>query len=445
MSPPSPTVVERLRARNPLPAGTVVAGIGFAIAGITIYVFLAISARTLGAERYAPLSAMWAITFLAAPGFFFPLEQEVGRALAARRVKGEGGRPVVLRAVVIALAFIGVLGIGAAAGAGPLINDFFEGETLLFVGFLAALAAYAVEHIARGTLAGSGRFVPYGVVLSAEGIIRMLGAIVLAMAGIATAGPYGLVVGLTPFLAVALVVPKERDVLEPGPDAPWSEFSRAFVYLLIGNVLALAMLNIAPLIVTALGNEQEKELAGAVLIGLIVARIPVFMFQAVQATLIPQLAGLAAAGEWHEFRVRLLRLLAALATVGGVFTAGAAALGPWVVGTFFGEEFELANTDMAYLAAASAAFMLAMALGQALIAISGYRRAAAGWVIGMGVLFLTIALPGDLLFRAERAFLAGAVASMVAMGIFLTEPVRRGTLAGDPEFAVGAKPGPTAP
>lgn len=416
------------------------AGIGFAIAGITIYVFLAISARTLGAERYAPLSAMWAITFLAAPGFFFPLEQEVGRALSARRVRGEGGRPVVIRAVVIALAFFAMLGIAAAAGAGPLIDDFFEGETLLFVGFLAALAAYAVEHIARGTLAGNGRFVPYGVVLSAEGIIRMLGAIVLAAAGIATAGPYGLVVGLAPFVAVALVVPKERDLLEAGPEAPWSEFSRAFVYLLIGNVLALAMLNIAPLIVTALGNQEEKALAGAVLIGLIVARIPVFMFQAVQATLIPQLAGLAAAGEWHEFRMRLLRLLAALTAVGVVFTAGAAAVGPWVIGTFFGEEFRLGNVDMAYLAAASAAFMLAMALGQALIAISGYRRAAAGWVIGMGVLFLTIAFPGDLLFRAERAFLAGAVASMVAMAIFLAEPVRRGALAGDPEFAVGTEP-----
>ncbi len=436
MSSPPPSVVERLRARNPLPAGTVVAGIGFAIAGITIYVFLAISARTLGAERYAPLSAMWAITFLAAPGFFFPLEQEVARALSARRVRGEGGRPVVIRAVLLALAFIGVLGVGAAAGAGPLINDFFEGETLLFVGFLAALVAYAVEHITRGTLAGSGRFVPYGVLLSTEGVIRMLGAIALAVGGIATAGPYGLVVGLAPLIAVALVVPKERDVLEPGPEAPWSEFSRAFVYLLIGNVMALAMINIAPLIVTALGNQEEKALAGAVLIGLIVARIPVFMFQAVQATLIPQLAGFATAGEWGEFRSHLLRLLAALAAAGGLFTAGAAAVGPWVIGTFFGEEFRLGNADMAYLAAASATFMLAMALAQALIAISGYRRAAAGWVFGMGVLFLAIAVPGDLLFRTERAFLAGAVAAMVAMAILLAEPVRRGVMAGDPEFAV---------
>ena len=58
------------------------------------YGFLVVAARALGTARFAPLSVFWALLFVCGPGFFLPLEQETGRAIAARRVRGEGGRPV---------------------------------------------------------------------------------------------------------------------------------------------------------------------------------------------------------------------------------------------------------------------------------------------------------------------------------------------------------------
>ena len=66
-----PSRLAALRA-NPLPEGTITVGTGLVIAGIASYLFLAISARALGPDAFAPLSVMSVITFLAGPGFFLP-------------------------------------------------------------------------------------------------------------------------------------------------------------------------------------------------------------------------------------------------------------------------------------------------------------------------------------------------------------------------------------
>ena len=48
--------------------------------------------------------------FLAGPGLFLPLEQEISRALAERRARNQGGVPVVRRAATIGVGLgLGVL------------------------------------------------------------------------------------------------------------------------------------------------------------------------------------------------------------------------------------------------------------------------------------------------------------------------------------------------
>lgn len=430
----SPSFVERARARNPLPHGAFTVGLGLGVAGLTIYVFLAIAARMLGPDRYAGLSTMWSITFLAAPGFYFPLEQEVGRALSDRRARGLGGAPVVRRAAILAGVFLAVLTLASVAASGLLVDDFFDGEVLLMVGFVIALGAYALQHLTRGVLAGCDRYGPYGFLIGAEGFLRMVACIVLAAIGIETAGAYGLVVGLAPLAAIVLVAPRAAAHLEPGPEAGWRELSRALGYLLVGSVLAQAMINITPVIVSALAEEDERSLVGKVLIALIISRIPLFLFQAIQASLIPQLAGLAARSEWAEFRSKLYRLLAAVSFLAVAATVASGIVGPWVVRTFFGAEYELGGGDMAYLAAGSGAFMVALAISQALVSLAGYRRSAFSWVVGMATLLAVTAMPADLLFRVERGFLAGGLATIVALAVLLAEPLRRGHAVGEIEF-----------
>ena len=81
-----------------VPEGTFAVGAGLAISGITTYGFQILAFRGLSKPDYAALNALWVFVFVLAPGVFLPLEQEVGRALSARRVRGVGGGPVIRRA-----------------------------------------------------------------------------------------------------------------------------------------------------------------------------------------------------------------------------------------------------------------------------------------------------------------------------------------------------------
>jgi O-antigen/teichoic acid export membrane protein len=415
------------RQRNPLPEGTFSVGAGLIVAGVAAYGFLAISARALGPDRYAPLSVLWVLMFVAGPGFFLPLEQEVGRALASRRAQGIGGGPLIRRACLAGGALATLLVASAGLAREPLLEHLFDDKSLLLVGFTLGLVGYFAEHLTRGTLSGHGRFRPYAELIGSEAVLRLMACALLAMVGVHTAGPYGLVLGIAPFAAVALALRSERDLIGPGPDAPWSELSSALGYLLAASVAAQLLVNAGPLAVKLLASEGEQAAAGRFLNGLVIARIPLFMFQAVQAALLPKLAGLAGAGRHQDFRHGLRRLMVVVFSIGALGTAGAFAVGPWVVRILFGPGFELTRSDLGYLAAGSAAIMVALALAQALIALSAYPRVVIGWLLGILAFLVVVSADASLLPRVERAFLAGSAVSAVVMGFLLLTTMSRAT------------------
>lgn len=411
--------MDRARVRNPLPEGTLAIGAGLMANGITTYAFLIVSARALGPARYSSLAALWALVVLAAPGVFLPLEQEVGRALSARRARGIGGKPVVTKAALAGGALAVVLVLASAAASGPLLDGLFDGQVLLLAGFGLAMVGYFAAHVVRGTLAGNARFRPYGVLLGTEAVARLLGAAGLAILGIGSAGPYGLAIAVAPFAAIAIAIRRERNLMAPGPSASWSEFSSALGYLLAGSLLAQALMNAGPLVVKLLAPENEQAAAGRFLAGLVIARIPVFLFQAVQAALLPKLSGMAASGRHSDFRTGLRRLLIAVLLLGSAATLGAFAIGPWVVRTLFGSGFGLGRGDLTYLAAGSAAFMAAVALAQALIALHGHARVALAWLIGVLAFLVVVVVQTGLLLRVEQGLLVGSLAAAMAMGALL--------------------------
>jgi O-antigen/teichoic acid export membrane protein len=414
---------------NPLPEGTLAVGAGLIVSGITSYVFLAISARALGPERYAPLGVLWALTYVVCPGVFLPLEQEVGRALSSRRAKGLGGGPLIRRAALAGGVAAAVL-IGATAATGPLsLTHLFDDKFLLLVALIVALAGYYVEFLVRGVLSGNARFKSYGVILGAEAFLRALACLALAVVGIDTVGPYGIIIGLAPIVATLIGVRRERNLITPGPDAPWSELSSALGYLLAGSVMAQLLVNAGVFAVQILATPDQRGpggVAGRFLNGLIIARVPLFMFQAVQAALLPKLAHLAGAGRHDDFRTGLKRLLAVVVGIGSLATVTAFAIGPFVVTTLFGKGFELSHTDLAYLAGASAIYMLALALAQALIALANYSRVVLGWGAGLVAFVGVTAIGEELLPRVEHGFLAGSVAAALVMAVSVHQLLSKG-------------------
>jgi O-antigen/teichoic acid export membrane protein len=414
--------------------------LGLIIAGLAQYGFLAIAARALGASRYAPLANFWALLFICGPGLFLPLEQEVGRALSARRVLGQGGRPLVARAALAGGALAMLVSAVTVGASGAISSRLFHGDTLLVWAFVAGLVAYCLEHLTRGTLAGNGRFRPYGALLGVEGVLRVVLCTALALLGAAVAGLFGFSLVVASYVAVFAAVAGRSGLLRPGPPASWRELSRALRYLLVSSVATQFLLSIGTIAVQLLATPSQEAAAGKFLNARVLAYVPIFLLQALQASLLPKLSALATAGRHAEFRRLLAVLLLLVGGVGLAAVVGFAALGPLAGHLLFGGGFELGHLDYALLAASCAGFMLAQVLNQTIVSLSGYPRATAGWVTGT-VVFVVATLAGSQLFlRVEVALLLASAATVTVMVVLLLPLLRTRASLTSTEALVAAAP-----
>ena len=260
----------------------------------------------------------------------------------------------------------------------------FHGQEVLLVCFVIALVTYAVQHITRGTLSGNGRFGPYGRILAAEGLLRLMPVLALYIAGVDDILWYGLALAIPPAIAAVIALRGQHDLLAPGPEAEWSELSANLGLLFLGSLTAQTLSYSAALgaILLAKGPVERAEAADFI-VGFFIARIPILLFQAIQAALLPKLAALAGAGRHDDFRAGLKKLLMIVVGVGVLGVVAGASIGPFVGEILFGEKFNLGNVDLGLLAAGSALFILALTLAQALIALLGHGRALAAWCIGL--------------------------------------------------------------
>lgn len=416
-----------------LPQGTIPVSIGLIVTGATAYAYLILTARVLGPAKYAPLSVLWAMVFLVGPGVFLPLQQEVGRLFAQRRFEGVGAGPVARRAAAIGGALLAFLLAVTAAAAVPLGRALFDSQYLLVAGFACALVGYLLLSLTWGILAGGGRFGSYAVALSADGILRIAVCVVLAVVGVQTAGPYGLVMGVTPAIAAVIAMRGNTDLLQPGPPAPWGDLSSALGWLLIGSLGAQALANASIVAVELLASRSQHAEAGNFLAGVVIARFPLFLFGAVQAALLPRLATLSKGGHYGQFRSGLSRLLSLVAAIAVVSTVGAFLVGPWALQLLFGSKFVLSRTDLTLLAAGSGAYMLALAIVQALIALGRHARSAVGWIAGLATFVVVTAAGTTLLTRIEFGFLSGALVALVAAAVLLRASMPSADREFDPE------------
>ncbi len=366
------------------------------------------------------------MVFVVGPGFFLPVEQEVGRALAARRARGVGTGPVIRRAALFGAVIALLLLVGMLLVSPWLVSNLFSGDWLLFVGLLLGMLGYCVEYLARGTYSGLGRFRPYSIVVGGEALVRFVICVVLALAAVGYAGWYGLALGIAPVCAVLFSLRGQHGMVTEGPDAPWSELSTALGALLVGSVLAMLLVNGGPIAVQILAGEDQKELVSQFFTAVIIARIPLFLFQAVQAALLPKLSALASAGKFDEFRSGFRKLVGVVAGVGAVAVVAAFVIGPWAIRLLYGPGFTLGHRTVGLLAAGSVLFMLAQAMAQAVIALGGHTRMALCWLVAVITFVIVTALGNDLYLRVELGLLAGCAVACVGMAALVRQLVRSG-------------------
>jgi O-antigen/teichoic acid export membrane protein len=217
------------------------------------------------------------------------------------------------------------------------------------------------------------------------------------------------------FAAVVTALAGQRGLMAPGSHSSNAEVSTALGSLLVASLATQFMFNGGTVVVQLLASPSEQRAAGTFLNGRVLAFVPLFLFQAVTAALLPRLASLHSRGADAEFRRTLLRLLGLVCVLGGAAILGAFVLGPTVLRLVFGPAFTLTSRDLSLLAAACTALMAAQALGQGLIASSDYRGVVAGWVTGVATFFVVVFAVQPLLLRVELGLVCGGVAAAAVL------------------------------
>ena len=104
--------------------------------------------------------------------------------------------------------------------------------------------------------------------------------------------------------------------------------------------------------------EQVTLFGNAVLL----TRVPLFLFQAVQAALLPRLTRLAARGDIKEFRFGFKQLVILVFGVGLLGIVGAFIIGPNVLDLVYGGSID--RRTITLLALASGIYMMALAIAK---------------------------------------------------------------------------------
>jgi O-antigen/teichoic acid export membrane protein len=400
--------------------------IGTLASGVLAYVFNVLAARSLGPEAYGAIGALWAGMFLLAVLLFRPVEQTISRAIADQLARGQDARSAVRSASKLTLVLVAVAVGGCALAWTPLTDGLFGGQPVLTVALMAGLAGYGASYFARGLVGGVRWFGGYGIVLLADGAIR----VVIALPLVFVASPAIAAVAIAAAAiggAVAPLFSKRRTMLEridgpPGPDYPVGEAIR---FALPAGVIAgceQILVSGGPLLVLIAGGPGAAAAAGVLFAATLLMRAPVFLFQGVQASLLPNLTTLRAQGD--EARLHRAVALTALiiAVIAGLLALASLAFGPAAMQLLYGDAFTATRVDLALLAVGIGGFLAACTFCQALLARGQGGVAALRWsVAAIAFVALELTLQGTPFHRVAVAF---AVASSL-VGVLLMHSVWR--------------------
>lgn len=399
---------------------------GLMVLGLASFAFLSVSGRALGPAGFAPLATLWVIVNAAGPAFFQPLEQELGRAIAHRRAQGDGSRGLFLRGCLLAGALVILIAVALLVFSESLADQVFNGEQALVLALIVGLAGLGAEHLTRGAFAGTEAFSRYGWQLGLDGVLRLVVSAALAVLGVETVGWYGFALAASPVLAVLATAWRLGAATEPQrTEHSWNELVRAVLVLMVGTALAQFVVNAAPVAASVLAGPEEAARAGVFISVLVLARIPLFLFSAIQAAFLPGLAALIAQDDAPGFRRRLASVLGVVTSLAVAGLVVFVAIGPWLVELFYGSAYRTTRTDIWPLAAGAGLFMIAAALAQTLIALRAYLASVLGWVAGSAAFLAAITVPLRLEQRVGLSFLAATLVAALWSAVALRRRMAR--------------------
>jgi O-antigen/teichoic acid export membrane protein len=375
--------------------GAAILSVGIGATGLIAFAYFSLASYALEEAEYGRITLLWSAVFITVSVLYRPIEQLLSRTIADRDARG------------------------------------------------VAVLAYAASYFARGFLAGHHRFGLYGGLVLMEASSRCLFALAVAV-GIAE-GETAVALGMAaaPIVSLGVVVPwaiRRRLRAQP-PSAPAGAQSAALdaaardepaagaepeFTLARGSGFAVAVLlvmlseqtflNAGPLLVEATEGARGAALAGFTFNVLLIARAPLQLFQAVQASILPHLTRMRASGETDPFRRSVNLTLVAISAFAACVALVMLAVGPLLMDLLFGGEFDYERGGLVLVSLGMGLYLAAATLNQALLAHGRARQAAAAWAACAAAfaLFLLLADFDDRVLQVELAFL-GAAAALCAL------------------------------
>jgi O-antigen/teichoic acid export membrane protein len=316
---------------------------------------------------------------------------------------------------------------------------------ILVVGVLA----YAASYFARGWLAGHERFALYGGLVFLESTSRFLFALAVAVGIGSGQGVVGLGMAVAPFVSLMVMpfafsrvrhpAPAEipiADAAREGPAHAAVEEASADVSLKHGTGFAVAvvgimlaeqtLMNAAVLIVN---HSSGVALAGFVFNVLLIVRAPLQLFQAIQTSILPHLAGLEARESAAEFHRAIRVTVLAITAFASACAIGLVAIGPSVMTALLGDKgFHYGRVGLAIVAIGMGLHLVSGTLNQAALARGRARLASICWLIAAALFVVFVATPtiSDEVLRVEVGYF---LAALLLCGL-LYVVYRRGPAAG---------------
>ena len=409
-----------LREQQGAAKGSLYVAAAFATSGVLTFVFHGYTGRVLGEERFGDFGVMWVSVFLMAQVLWVGVSQTLGRYIAEREAQGEDPGPVVSSVKRLTFLLLGVFALASLLLSPLLAGMIFEGEVLLTVAFIVAVAAYAPEYFRRGTFGGHRQFARLGALHVVESSSRVLIAVALLFAGTGMVGP-ALAVAVAPLVAVFAIRPAPLESADRGDlGAP---FSAAGAFRFAGPVLACVafaqiLMNGGPILARLLGGSSAE--IGLLVSALILARTPQYVLSPVVASLLPHASRTLATEGVRSFDRFVLRAVAMVGAVGVSMVGGAWFLGEWALRFVFDFDFPAGRGLIATLAALAAFYLLSETLNQALFALGRGRLAALGWFVGLlaAAVFLLFIRTESVVDGIAYSLALGAFFAAVAQGVF---------------------------
>lgn len=390
------------------------------IAAASGYLVLLLAARHLGAIGYGVFAVFWAAYGLVTGAQNGQL-QETTRAVRAASGGDARSRPLVVN--------VGI-GVGLAvlvAATSPLWSgEVFTDQRWLSVALLAVgVASFAVYAHLCGALSGMLSWSSFAVLLSVDALIRLAGAVIAVAAGWGTTAFLIITVaGSVSWCLLLLGSSAARRAVGIGGDVPPRRLTTNTLTAMAAAAASAVLVMGFPVLINLTANlrgtpdADEARVIGALILAVTLTRAPLLVpLNSFQGVLISRFV------DRRDRRIAALAApLGVVGVIGGVGVVAAWLVGPWLLRSVFGADFDLDGIVVALLTAGAMCLALLTVTGAAAIAAGAHRWYAAGWWVATLVAVGMLLIPADIEIRTCVALVVGP---LVGLGVHVVGVLRR--------------------